>query len=61
VQDYFDWLVLLNVRVIAQGHVGDVYTAENLQKAYGGRVALLQSKRFADARGPDAPRTVHRP
>jgi manganese/zinc/iron transport system ATP- binding protein len=42
VADYFDWLVLLNVRVIAQGHVHDVYTADNLRRAYGGQVALIE-------------------
>ncbi|MDR5653246.1 metal ABC transporter ATP-binding protein [Ruixingdingia sedimenti] len=40
VERYFDWLVMLNVRVIAQGRVADVYTAENLRRAYGGQVAL---------------------
>jgi manganese/zinc/iron transport system ATP- binding protein len=42
VQRYFDWLVMLNVRVIAQGPVSQVYTAENLRRAYGGRVALIE-------------------
>lgn len=41
VQRYFDWLVMLNVRVIAQGPVSEVYTPENLRRAYGGRVALI--------------------
>lgn len=41
VQRYFDWLVILNVRVIAQGPVAEVYTPENLRRAYGGRVALI--------------------
>jgi manganese/zinc/iron transport system ATP- binding protein len=42
VASYFDWMVFLNVRVIAQGHVKNVYTPENLRAAYGGQVALLQ-------------------
>ena len=37
----FDWMVLLNVRVIAQGPVAQVLTAENLARAYGGRVGLI--------------------
>jgi manganese/zinc/iron transport system ATP- binding protein len=41
VTTYFDWLLLLNVRTIAQGPVHDVYTAENLHAAYGGQIALL--------------------
>ena len=42
VRTYFDWLLILNVRVIAQGPVRDVYTSENLRKAYGGQIALLE-------------------
>ena len=47
VQDYFNWIVILNVRLIAQGSVGEVYTPENLHKAYGGQAALLQRGVFA--------------
>ena len=39
---YFDWLVLLNRRVIAQGPVAQTYTAEALRATYGGQVVLLQ-------------------
>ncbi|QKV17457.1 metal ABC transporter ATP-binding protein [Oricola thermophila] len=42
VRSYFDWMLILNVRVIAQGPVADVYTPENLRKAYGGQIALLE-------------------
>jgi len=42
VREYFDWIVILNVRVIAQGPVAEVYTAENLRKAYGGQISLLR-------------------
>ena len=41
VRSYFDWLLILNVRGIAQGSVADVYTAANLRAAYGGQAALL--------------------
>jgi manganese/zinc/iron transport system ATP- binding protein len=41
VQKHFDWLVLLNVRIIAQGPVATVYTADNLRRAYGGQIALI--------------------
>ncbi|MFC7703475.1 metal ABC transporter ATP-binding protein [Plastorhodobacter daqingensis] len=41
VRRYFDWLVMLNVRVIAQGPVAEVYTADNLRRTYGGQIALL--------------------
>lgn len=43
VRDYFDWLVMLNVRVIAQGPVSETYTPENLRRAYGGQIALLDT------------------
>ncbi len=46
VTTYFDWMLILNVRTIAQGHVSEVYTAENLRAAYGGQIALLQSDMF---------------
>ncbi|UYG06705.1 metal ABC transporter ATP-binding protein [Halomonas sp. M4R1S46] len=46
VRSYFDWLLILNVRVIAQGPVRDVYTAENLKRAYGGQIALLDETGF---------------
>ncbi len=52
VTSYFDWIVILNVRIIAQGSVADVYTAEHLRAAYGGQIALLQSNSFTkDAQG----------
>jgi manganese/zinc/iron transport system ATP- binding protein len=41
VRRYFDWLVLLNRRVIAQGPVAEAYTAANLRAAYGGQVVLI--------------------
>ncbi len=43
VRTTFDWMVLLNVRMIAQGPVDEVYTRENLHAAYGGNVALLET------------------
>lgn len=42
VERYFDWLVMLNTRIIAQGPVTDVYTPENLRATYGHRVALVK-------------------
>lgn len=35
IKEYFDWLVLVNVSVKADGPVAEVFTEENLQKAYG--------------------------
>ena len=42
VPTYFDFVVLLNMRVVAHGRVEDVFTPENLQKTYGGRLTLLE-------------------
>ena len=41
VPEYFDWVTLLNVRRIASGPVGEVFTDENLRLTYGGRVGFL--------------------
>ena len=41
VEEYFDWLALLNVEVIASGETAAIFTAENLRKTYGGRIAWL--------------------
>jgi manganese/zinc/iron transport system ATP- binding protein len=40
VKDYFDWVVLLNVRKIAAGPVSEVFTETNLKLAFGSRVSL---------------------
>lgn len=41
VPDYFDYVILLNMRVVAHGPVAEVFTSENLNKTYGGRLTLL--------------------
>ena len=41
VPDYFDWVVMLNLRLVAAGPVNAVYTQENLRQTYGGRLHLL--------------------
>ena len=41
VPDYFDWVTLLNVRLIASGPVESVFNEGNLRLTYGGRVAFL--------------------
>ncbi len=41
VPEYFDWVILLNVRRIASGSVSDVFTEENLRLAFGGKVGFL--------------------
>jgi manganese/zinc/iron transport system ATP- binding protein len=41
VPEYFDWVILLNVRVIAAGPIEEVFTREAIQTAYGGRISFL--------------------
>jgi manganese/zinc/iron transport system ATP- binding protein len=41
VSAYFDWLVMINRRIIAQGPVAQVYTPENLRAAYGRHLAMV--------------------
>ncbi|HEY0970703.1 MAG TPA: metal ABC transporter ATP-binding protein [Gemmatimonadales bacterium] len=41
VPEYFDWVTLLNVRVIASGPVAEAFTVDNLRRAYGGRMATF--------------------
>lgn len=42
VPEYFDYVILLNMRVVAHGPVEEVFNSENLQKTYGGRLTLLE-------------------
>jgi manganese/zinc/iron transport system ATP- binding protein len=42
--EYFDWLTLLNVRVIAAGPFRQTFTPENLARTYGGRMHLLAER-----------------
>jgi manganese/zinc/iron transport system ATP- binding protein len=41
VPEYFDDVILINMRVIASGPVREVFTSENLRKTYGGKLVLL--------------------
>lgn len=50
VPEYFDHAMLLNMRVVASGPVGEVFTNENLHKTYGGRLTLLSDAADAVAR-----------
>ncbi|MBL9120644.1 MAG: metal ABC transporter ATP-binding protein [Phycisphaerae bacterium] len=50
VPEYFDEVLMLNMRVVAAGPVSEVFTAENLQKTYGGRLTLLDAASHAVAR-----------
>ncbi len=39
--EYFDWLVLLNASLIANGPLKDVFTDENLKITYSGKLTVL--------------------
>ena len=43
VTEYFDSVVLLNVRVVTSGPVETTFTSENLQATYGGRLTILDT------------------
>ena len=42
VTDYFDWVMLLNIRRIASGPVDETFTPDNLRETYGGRIAFMK-------------------
>ncbi|WP_274363517.1 metal ABC transporter ATP-binding protein [Paenibacillus thermotolerans] len=41
VKEYFDWVMLLNVNLVEFGPAEEVFTARNLQRTYGGKLAIL--------------------
>jgi manganese/zinc/iron transport system ATP- binding protein len=50
VTDYFDYLLMLNMRIVACGPTAEVFTPDNLMKTYGGRLTLLDEAVSAIAR-----------
>ncbi len=51
VPEYFQFVLLLNLRLVAAGPVEQVFTKENLQKTYGGKLTLLEEVGEAMRRG----------
>lgn len=41
VTEYFDWIILLNLRLVACGATENVFNTELLQETYGGKLTLL--------------------
>lgn len=39
--EFFDWIVLLNMRLVAVGPIEQVFTQQYLQEAYGGKLTVL--------------------
>ena len=46
VTEYFDWTLLLNRKTIAYGPTNDVFTVENLQLTYGGKLSFLEKDKM---------------
>jgi manganese/zinc/iron transport system ATP- binding protein len=55
VRDYFDYLVLLNMRLVAAGPTATTFTQKNLQTTYGGRLTVLDEAAEAVRLGERAP------
>ncbi|MEM1210338.1 MAG: ABC transporter ATP-binding protein [Planctomycetota bacterium] len=56
VAEYFDEVVLLNMRVVAAGPVDTTFTQANLRKTYGGKLTLLSEAAEAIAQRGGEPR-----
>lgn len=41
VEEYFDWVLLLNKTLVDVGPTAEVFTTEKLQRTYGGKLAVL--------------------
>ena len=53
-KEYFDQLLLLNMRKVAFGPIAKVYTHELLQKTYGGKLTVLSEMAIETARNSHA-------
>ncbi|MDP8244330.1 MAG: metal ABC transporter ATP-binding protein [Candidatus Hinthialibacter antarcticus] len=56
VNDYFDWVLMINMRLITIGPTEDVFTEDNLRKTYGGRLNIISE--LADAVSINQPHGV---
>jgi len=50
VREYFDEVILINMRIVAHGSTETTFTEENLRKTYGGKLTLLGEAAEANAR-----------
>lgn len=39
--EFFDWIILLNMRLVASGPIREVFTQKMLQETYGGQLTVL--------------------
>jgi len=42
VETYFDWVIFLNLHLVAAGPMADVFTAKNIREAYGKNFHLIE-------------------
>jgi len=54
-KEYFDHLLLLNMRLVSFGKTEDVFTIEQLQRTYGGRLTILSDVAAKVAKGEGMP------
>ncbi|MCS7034921.1 MAG: metal ABC transporter ATP-binding protein [Phycisphaerae bacterium] len=59
-QQYFDMLILLNMRLVAFGPTAEVFTPRLLQQTYGGRLTILADVADAVARAERGEREASR-
>jgi manganese/zinc/iron transport system ATP- binding protein len=52
VSEYFDWVMLLNLRLVKMGPVSEVFNNDNLKLTYGGKLNLLSEMAEKVARMP---------
>ena len=52
ISQYFDFLLMLNMRVVAAGPTEQVFNEDNLRKTYGGRLTMLDAVGHKLGRGP---------
>jgi manganese/zinc/iron transport system ATP- binding protein len=50
IPEYFDWVIMLNMRIVAAGPVSQVFTNENLHRTYGGKLTILSEAAEAVSR-----------
>jgi manganese/zinc/iron transport system ATP- binding protein len=55
VPSYFDYVVLLNMRVVDSGPIDQVFTEDNLKKTYGGKLTLLSQALHEYTKDPRFP------
>ena len=44
VKEYFDWMILINKRIVASGLTSNVFNSEQLQKTYGSKLSIFKKK-----------------